>query len=147
MATDNNRAAPLATAVNPASTSTGVKFNVQIGEQDCQFKVGDQYEDLIVEPNIVHGVLVKPAFVEACVGTTSNTINFKIKIMVNGKPEVCGFINFYKHDLVKRNYVRKGPEVAAKVKEELSLLTVADVTPATTKVDRKDAIEALLGQK
>jgi hypothetical protein len=146
MATDNNRAEPLATAANPAASSTGPKFRVHIGERDCQFTVGRAWAELVLETSTAHTLLTKAALVTVCEGKTSKTINFEVRHEVRGGLEVVGFINYYKdHGLTQRNKDRKGSEVAAKVHAELKLLELADVTEAASTVDREAALAALLG--
>jgi len=147
MATDNNRAAPLATAANTAASSNTVpKFRVHVGERNCQFTVGRGWAQLVLEASTAHTLLSKAALVTVCDGKTSKTIIFQIFHEVNGGLEVVGFINNYKdHGLTQRNKARKGQEVADKVHAELKLLNLADVTPATTAIDREAALAALLG--
>jgi len=145
MATDNNRAVPLATAANTATSSNSPKFRVHIGEQDCQFTVGRGWAELIVQSSTAHTVLVNSALVEAVFAPKSKTINFKVSLEVKGGLEVVGFINYFKHDLVQRNLSRKGAEVSAKLQAELAQLQAEDVTEVTSKVDREEALAALLG--
>jgi hypothetical protein len=142
-----NKATPLAQAATTASVETAPKFRVTLGAQHCQFTVSREWAQLIVDASMAHEVLANAPLVEAVFAPKSKTINFMVRLRLSdGTTDTVGFINYYKHGLVRRNLESEGAKVAAVVQEELHALHPAMVARAASRVDREAALAAILSK-